>query len=357
MENFFAQNFNAFGLDISDSAIRLAKLGKNSHGLSLVSFGSIDVPPGIIESGEIKDEKALGQLIKAGMAKVRGKKIKTKYAVASLPEEKSFLDVFQVPFVDEKELKQTVMFEAENQIPMGVAEVEIDFEVLRGTSSNVKMQEVLVTAMPKKIIEGYLSVFQEAGLKAVAMEIECLAIVRALVKRDCQDDSILIIDFGENRTSFMIFSGGGLRFTSTIPISAKILTENISRTLKVSMEKAEAMKLANGLEGAKEVFDAMIPSLTDLGEQIKNHLRYYHSHMPKNFISSGNTKMERILLCGRGANLKGLVGFLSANLKLEVSLGNPWVNILGESLKNLPALSFQESLGYVTALGLALRAI
>ncbi len=351
------QKFDAFGLDISDSFLRFAKLEKSGNHLKLISFGEIEVPSGIVESGEIKDEKVLGRLIKTGLAKVKGKKIKTKYVISSLPEEKSFLDVFQVPLVGEKELSQTVMFEAENQIPMGLAEAEIDFEVLNSLSDNRKLQEVLVAAMPKKIINGYLSAFQEAGLIPVALEIECLAIVRALVKKDNQTDSLLIIDLGQNRASFMIFSGGGLRFTSTIPISAKLLTNSISSNLKVSLDKAETLKKSQGLEGSKEVFDAMIPVLTDLAEQIKNHLRYYHSHISKNINTRTSRKVERILLCGRGVNLKGLVSFLAADLKLEVSLGNPWINILGESFKDLPKLSFQDSLGYVTALGLALRGI
>ena len=55
--------------------------------------------------------------------------------------------------------------------------------------------------------------------------------------------------------------------------------------------------------------------------------------------------------------MKGLSGFVSSELKIPVELVNPWMNILPESLKEVPGLSFKESLGYTTVLGLALRGI
>ena len=62
-------------------------------------------------------------------------------------------------------------------------------------------------------------------------------------------------------------------------------------------------------------------------------------------------------MCGRGANLKGLLDFISLKLKIPVELGNPWINILPKQLKEVPGLPFAQSLGYATALGLALRGI
>jgi len=52
-----------------------------------------------------------------------------------------------------------------------------------------------------------------------------------------------------------------------------------------------------------------------------------------------------------------LIDFLSLQLKISIEMGNPWVNILPESLKELPKLSYEKSLAFTTALGLALRGI
>ena len=70
-----------------------------------------------------------------------------------------------------------------------------------------------------------------------------------------------------------------------------------------------------------------------------------------------NKEVEKILLCGGGANLKGLANFLALELKSPVELGNPWINILPEPLKEIPELPYEKSLSYTSTLGLALRGI
>jgi hypothetical protein len=46
---------------------------------------------------------------------------------------------------------------------------------------------------------------------------------------------------------------------------------------------------------------------------------------------------------------------LASSLNTKVEIGNPWVNILKEEIKEVPDISFENSLGYTTALGLALK--
>lgn len=351
----FKLESQSFGLDISDLSLKIIKLEKAREGLRLSSFGETKIPSGIIEGGEIKKVEKLTEIIKKSLKEIKGKRIKTKYVISSLPEEKSFLDILQIPIMEEEEIENAVRFEAENHIPLKLDEVYFDFEKIQPISKQKKYQEILIAATPKDIVDPYFKALEQAGLRPLALEIESLAIVRALIKKDALTGPLLIIDFGETRTSFIIFSGKSLRFTSTIPISSQALTESISKNLKISPKRAEKLKQKEGLEGKKEIFEAIIPPLTDLVEQIKIYLKYYRSHAPKNQILTNGKKLERILLCGGGANLKGLVGFLSSALKVKVELGNPWVNILKETVKEVPELSFEKSLAYTSALGLALR--
>jgi len=101
----------------------------------------------------------------------------------------------------------------------------------------------------------------------------------------------------------------------------------------------------------------MVPLLTDLTEQIKQYLNYYQSHTSHEHLPPNGKSIKKILLCGRGANLKGITDFISSSLKIQAEIANPWINILPEPLKEIPELSLEESLGYTTALGLALRAV
>ena len=357
MIDFLTPKQKTFGLDISDFSLKIAKLEKVRGSLKLASFGSLVIPPGVIEGGEIKDKETLSEMIKKALKEVQGKKIKEKSVICSLPEEKSFLDMIQLPQIKKEELRETVRYEIENYIPLPASQVYFDCEIIEPVFNHSKYLEVLITATPKKIVDSYLEALKMGGLLPRVFEVECLAIARALVPGGRTSRPLLLIDFGETRTTFIIFSGKSLRFTSTIPVSSQKLTESISKTLKINSKKAEKLKRQQGLEGGKEVFEAMVPPLTDLVEQIKAHLEYYHSHIPKDQLRHNGKASEKILLCGGGSLLNGLVNFLASNLKVEVELGNPWVNILKPPLREVPELPFEESLGYTTALGLALRGL
>lgn len=376
MFDFLSLRPKAFGLGISDLSLKIVSLEKKGKFLSLDSWRETEIKPGIIKEGEIKDEKALSEIIKDSLGRVRGKKLKTRNVVASLPEKKAFLQVIQMPKMKEEELKTAVPFEAENYIPLPIEEVYLDFQVIPSVNGHSDHLDILIAALPREITNSYVLSLKKAGLSPRALEIESQSISRALVKNEISSFPLLLIDFGKSRATLIIFYGGSLRFTSTIPISSQKLTEAISETLKVDLAEAEKLKLKHGLKISKEsqskrkktpeirknkiedkIFEAIIPILTDLVEQIKKYISYYQTHADHERFLSDGIIIEKILLCGRGANLKGLTDFLSSELKIPVELGNPWINILPAPLKEVPELPFRESLGYTTALGLALRGI
>lgn len=70
-------------------------------------------------------------------------------------------------------------------------------------------------------------------------------------------------------------------------------------------------------------------------------------------IISSMKKINRIVLCGEGSNLSGIAEYLETSMMMNVIHANPWINISNMEI-SVPEMSFEESLGYVTVLGLAL---
>jgi len=372
MLEFLTLKLEAFGLDISDSSLKIAKLKKKDKFLSLASYGEIEIEPGIIKGGEIQDEDSLAKIIKEALVKVKGEKLNTNYVIASLPEEKAFLEVIQMPKLKPEELKDAVYFEAENYIPLSIEDVYLDFQIIQPLYDHLDHSDVLIAALPKKIIDPYVSCFKKAGLQPQALEVESIAIARSLIKNGISPYPVLLIDFGANRTGLMIFSGYSLRFTRAIPASSQEVTKVISQELNISFQEAEKLKMKFGLEkeyrlkiknGIKtevtpgKILKIVTPLLTNLVEEIKKSLDYYQTHIHHEHLPPDGKEIHKVLLCGGGANFKGLPEFLSLALKTPVELGNPWANILKTPLREIPELPYEKSLAFTTALGLALRGI
>lgn len=372
MFNFLSLKSNAFGLDISDYSIKVLKLRAKRQSYKLTYFDEFSLEPGIIEEGRILDEKALADTLRKMIAKAKGK-LKTKDVVASLPEEKAFVQVIQMPKMEPAQVRKAVYFEAEKYIPIPKDQVYLDFQIVKPVVDSLDHLDILISALPKDVVDPYFSVMKKAGLNPVCFEIESQAVTRAVVKDEKEDGRIFVIELGGNKTRFIVFAGHSLRFISSSMVCGRTFNEAIAREFKVPLEGARKLKERFGLdkdilirfkngEGIKKevtggVFDALIPPLTDLIEQIEKCESFYLSHASHEHLSSDTRTIDKILLCGGGAPMKGLPAFLREHLWTKVERADPWVNIIPDPSKRTSKMNRNQALKYTTALGLALRGV
>ncbi len=358
MFKFLNLNPEIFGIDINDLSIKIIKLKKKASGFSLASFNDVPISPGIVKDGAIIDQDALAKIITMACNTVKGEKLDTKYAVVSLPEEKSFFQLIQMPKMELGELRSAVPHEAENYIPLTIDKVYLDFQIIDQHANNHGHLDLLVNVMPKPIVDAYVSCFKKAGIIPCVLEVESQAIVRALIKKDEKNSSTIFIDFGQTKTSFIIFSENSIRFTSSIPISSSQLTDTISEKLGVTFNKAEELKIKYGLNPSKDerydIKKVILPILNDLVVQVKKYISFYQGHAFREH-SPSDDKIEKIVLCGGGVNLKGFAEFIFKELKIPVEIGSPFVNVFLQKNVTNNLIPPQKALSFTTALGLALR--
>jgi len=339
MLDYLTLNPPSFGLDFSDRSIKIVFLKKKRNSIIISSWNEIEIDSGIIELGVIKNEKALINFIIKAISESKGNKLKTKHVIASLPEERSFLQIIQIPKMTENEIRSTINYQIENYIPLSVNEVYIDFEILGPTENNSESLNVLINAIPKEIIDPYVTCLKESNLQPKALEIESQAIVRSLIKNGYTKEPTLIVDIGKNRTSLAIFFKNSLQFTFSFSFSSEQITEKIKSVSKVTSEKAEEIKKDEGL--SNEIIKDFIEILL---KEIKKHTDFYETH------SSNKKPISKIILCGGGSELKGIHDYIQNALKINTEIGNPLINLgfIPEEIKN-------KALRFTTAIGLALR--
>jgi type IV pilus assembly protein PilM len=353
---FFSLKFDTFGFDLSDLSAKIVKLEKKNGKYFFSFFGSFKIEKGLIEGGIIKDEDGLVENLKEGFKKIKIEKIKTKYVVFCLPEEKNLSQIIEMPDLPHEDLEKALRFEIENYIPFPAGEIYFDF--IKLPSQKEKKCNVLILAYEKKIVDSYFRVLKKANLEPVVFEPEILSFQRLIPP---SKDFVLLVDLGETKTNFGVFSEGLLRFSFSSTFSSSLLTETISKELNVPFEEAEKLKIMFGLEESiflkyetkesifkKErgkIFDALVPCLSDLLDQIKRILSYFESLDP-------NFKIKKIFLSGGGALLKGLKEFVQLQTEIETEILNP---LLVLPLFKEPKISFEEIVEYSCAIGLAKR--
>jgi len=351
MLNFWELKQLAFGLDISDRSLKIAQLKKNGHFFKLVSFNEVSLKPGLVNGGEIRKPTELAEIIKKAVKEVKGGKIRTRNVVLTLPEKKAFLEVISMPRLSESDLKSAIIWEAENHIPLPLEKVYLDYQIIPSpVNQNLNKIDVLLAAFPLEIIDSYLACLTKANLKPVVLEPESLAISRVLIPQKEIEQPFFLIDFGATRTIFIIFAFGSVRFVFLPNFSSSQLDEAIAQAKHINLVKAEKLKIKYGLadkstEIGQQVFACLWSLVNELIGQIKTYLAYGEREIQQ--------RIERILISGGGAKLKGLAPLLSAELNLPVDIANPWVNLRKDSTPDLQ----KEFLNYAGVLGAALRGI
>ena len=343
---------HAFGLDLSDQSLKLVELKKEGKNIELSNFCEFLLKEGTIIKGRVVKEDFLVTAIEESRMRAQKGKVKTRFVVACVPEYESFVRIIKLPNLPREELAEAVKWESQQHIPLSSDEVYLDWQQVGKSNDHL---EILVAASPKKLVDSYINALRKANLSPLACEVESAATVRSLI-REGDQACYLIVDIGISRTSLIIYDRMSLQFTASVEPAGETFTNNLVRDLKISLTEAEGVKKIYGLT-AKEseiegkIYQSLKKGVQALAREIETALKFYQDHFPQ-----GQT-LSKIILCGGGAKLKGLIPELKMILKREIVLGDPWVNILAPGSKYLPEISRKDSLGYTTAIGLALRGV
>lgn len=338
-------NMDSCALDISDESIKYGQLVISSSGLRLSKFGKEKIPEGVITSGKIEDDKKLIDILK----EIK-KREHLSFVRVSLPEEQMYIVTLSLPQMKAEALREAILLQIEEHIPLKASEISFDYDLVFEDDKTIVIEVVAVSI---EVIEGYLSVFSRAGLTPLSFESEAQAIARAVIPNG-EKSTTMIVDFGYNRTGVSITYNGNVLFTTTLDIGGVNLTEMLAKNFSLSFEEAEKMKKSYGLSNTSKVnkiFPVIINGISVLRDELNKQYIYWKTHNEeKGFV---NEEIERIILCGGNANLSGLADYLEASMKIKVEHANTWTNI--SNMENgIPDISFEESLSYVTVLGLAL---
>ncbi|MBP6929657.1 MAG: type IV pilus assembly protein PilM [Candidatus Moranbacteria bacterium] len=344
---------SSFGLDLSDLSIKAVWLDRSGGHDSVASFGSVPMALGNVVDGEIMNADAVRNAVENLLQKAGPKKIKTHQVICSLPETKAFLRIIALPKMEAEEVKEAIKWEIEANIPLTLDQVYYDWQILdlNLTQEKGKMS-VLVVAVARSVVDQFTEVLESAGLEVIGLETESIAQARSLLAEKNEKTTTLIVDIGDRRTSFLVAIGSTPCFTSSVPLSSQMITEAISKSLRISFDEAEDIKLKHGMGSLvmkSPVFKAAEPVLESMATEIEKSIDFYLNNLKY------SETVDAIVLCGGGSNMNGFLPYMAKRLGRPVEFGNPWVNVrLG---REIPLIDRRHSVQYSTAIGLALRGL
>ena len=137
----FGKKTHLVGLDIGSRTIKVGELIDTKKGYTLKNFGTIDIPPGSIEEGAVKEPEKVADSIRELFSTFN---IKEQNVAISVGGYSVIVKKINVQSMTEEELQETIQFEAEQYIPFDIADVNLDFQILGGSEINPNQMDVLL---------------------------------------------------------------------------------------------------------------------------------------------------------------------------------------------------------------------
>lgn len=349
------------GLDIGTSAIKVAQLSKVGTSYKLDRVGVAPLPMGAIEGGTVYDVSTVAQAV---VRLLRQSRIGCRRVMAAVAGEAVIHRIIRVPLVPRRELDGIVHWESEKHIPFPLEEAIYDYDIIQEIPETNE-QEILLVAAQRSLIESHVAVLRAAHLHALAIDVQPLALSRALEPllsppgEGGGSNNVAIMDVGAGSTDLAIFRHGVQRFIRILPIAGNYFTRAIATRLGVSSEEAETLKRTRGqvplpdqpIESAeeRELATAIGGVMAELTTEIRRSLDYFRLQFRE--------EVARLIATGGGITLRNMATYLARELGLSVEIANPLLQLHPASANCAPKLL--ENMGpiFSVAIGLGLRGV
>jgi type IV pilus assembly protein PilM len=211
------------------------------------------LPPETVREGEILDESLLTEALKELFSDGKLPR-RVRLGIAN---QRTVLRVIELPPIDDrKALEAAVRFQAQDHMPMPLANASLDFQPLGIVETPAgPRQRVVVVAAQKDMVSRLYNAVTAAGLRPVGVDLSAFAMIRALYRRgegdgstDAaaeQDDaaaaaSTLYLNVG-GLTNLAIAEGLACRFTRMVSGGLESMASELAERHSIALVEARRL--------------------------------------------------------------------------------------------------------------------
>jgi type IV pilus assembly protein PilM len=335
------------GVDVGSTAVRIAEVAAGDVPV-VVRAAQAPLAPGAVEAGELREREAVAEALREVWSKSG---VNAKQVYLGVGNQRVIVREVALPWLPEKELRDTLAFQVQEFIPMATDEAVLDFNPLGELDQGGRrMQRILLVAAHKGMINALVEAALAAKLDPVGIDLTPFAVIRAVgtgdegLNLDSSGDEA-IIDIGAQVTSICVHDRGITRFVRMLPSGGRDITLALASSLQIDEEIAERLKrgertgpaaeppaqsvepaeapalppmpdaVSNGdLPDPTEVRSLALARAGTIVDEVRSSLEFYAAQMP-------NAQIGRALVVGGGSRLDGLLELLQERLAVPVDRG------------------------------------
>ncbi|MGH9174782.1 MAG: type IV pilus assembly protein PilM [Vicinamibacterales bacterium] len=348
----FRRNKCLVGLDIGSSAVKAIELKPAGKGYRVAAIGVEPVPVDSIVDGAIIDSAAVAAAVRRVFT---NKPFTSKDVAASLSGNSVIVKKITLPQMSEKELSESIYWEAEQYIPFDIQYVNHDYEISDGEGDHAHnghgSMGVLLVAAKKDKIADYTHVITQAGRSPAVVDVDAFALQNAYEANYGFEPGrvVVLLNAGASAINVNIVSGLQSVFTRDVSMGGNAFTEAVQKELNLPFESAEQLKKGQHADAA--LYDDAKPVLRAMTD---NALLEVEKTFDFFKATAVNDHIDRIVLSGGASCVEGFADALHERFDTQVERFNPFRQVTFDS-KRLGVSADEMAPVAAVALGLALR--
>jgi type IV pilus assembly protein PilM len=201
------------GLDIQPGLV--AAVQARTNGAILAErAAALPLAADTVREGDVLDAGALSDTLRSLFT---GSKMSKRVRVGVANQRTVMRTLELPPVTDAKELAAAVQFQAQDQVPMPLANAVMDFQPLGIVDTPAgPRQKVVLVAAQRDMVERLLAAVRGAGLTPVGLDMSAFALIRGLFRSDANHaDRVLYLNV-DGLTNVAIAEGPVCRFTRVL---------------------------------------------------------------------------------------------------------------------------------------------
>ena len=319
-------------IEIGYSLTRVCEVDYKSKNHKVYGYFSLPTPEGMINDGILNLNESFVTALREALAE---HSMKSKQVVFTLTSTKLASREVTIPFVKENRIMDVVNANASDYFPVDLSQYQLAYSMLGvvGEPKSGQQYKLLVLAAPQALLDGYHALAKALKLELAALDYAGNSIYQ-VVKEECAQKAQMIVKIEEGATMVLVVNQSAISFIRSVSYGVQEALEltydlplkNRIETPEQAMEllsKKSFVVLNDGFEAPEgseeerpreqEFCESMTDVLAPLIGAVSRVVDYYVSH-------NANTPIEKILLTGLGANMKGIHKLLAQQLDYPIEI-------------------------------------
>lgn len=340
-----------WAVDVGNNSLKALRLAINeTGGVEVTGFDSIEHTKILTGVGVTEQERE--ELVAISLRQfVEQNDLGRDDIVVSVPSQNSFARFVNLPPVERKRIPEVVKFEAAQQIPFDINDVQWDWQLMTDDGSE---NRVGIFAIKNEVVDSVLEHFSRENLAVKYVQMAPMALYNyALYDRSdwgsSDNQAVILIDIGAENTDLVVCTKSAV-WQRCIAMGGNAFTKAIADAFRLNFQRAEKLKRTAPMSKyARQIFQAMRPVFSDLASEIQRSLNFYSSSNP-------DTKLLRVVAFGGGTKMRGLLKYLKQTLQLPVERPDSFKKLAVAA--GVPTTKFHENVpDFGVVYGLALQGL